>query len=262
MDYTLFAGCSFTDGTGFHQNKSAPELWVNLLHNNVEALNKTQLLNVAKAGRSNAGIFSDAVYYLSKNNCKYAFVAWTSMPRYELEVGLETYDTRQCFIPNAPTRTHNLNDCKYDSVYLDSIRDRFTSLAHLHYEILNLVYYINSLIELAKLKKTKIFFINSLCPWDQEYFDTVENVLPNQYTKFTQQLLNVDRRDDDEIFQIYKKIHTQYQDYGGINKNYWLNLYSSMRHRQIDTNSNNIHPGINSNQVYYSQFLQALENKL
>jgi hypothetical protein len=262
MQYTLFAGCSYTYGSGFLQEKDNDDLWVNILHKNVKELSETQILNVAFGGRSNAGIFADAVYNLTKYNCKYAFVEWTSCPRYELELGLETYSTRQCFIPNAPTFDHNLNDCTYTSSYLNGVRDRFTSLAHPHYEIKNLICYINSLVKIANLTNTKIFFINGACPWDAEYFTQLTNTLPDSFTKFTKKILNVDNRSDDEIFAIYNKIHNQYKEYGGIQENYWLNLYHSISSEKIDTNSDNQHPGKLSNQIYAERFSLEFKNKI
>lgn len=262
MKYTLFAGCSYTAGTGFLQEKHDSALWVNILFNSSKQLKQTQLLNVAEPGRSNQGIFADAVYNLTTRPCKYAIVEWTNSPRYEVELGLELYETKQVFIPNSPTRTHNLNDRTYSSTYLDKVRDRFTSLAHLHYEIKNLVHYVNSLTSLAKLTKTKIFFVNGLCQWDVDYFDKMEHVLPNSYTKFTKKLLNIENRDDTEIVALYEKIHNQYQQLGGIQPNHWLNLYQSMRHLRIDTNSDHVHPGSLSNQNYATQFLSVIEHQL
>lgn len=262
MQYTLFSGCSYTAGSGFLQEKSDSELWVNIMHSCVSELSTTHLLNVAQGGRSNENIFSDSVYNLTKYNCKYAFVEWTSCPRYELNLGLEMYDTRQIFIPNVPTRDHTLNDCTYSASYLNKIRDRFTTLSHPHYEIRNLICYVNSLISVANLTGTKIFFINGLCPWDIDYFYRLTDVLPSSYTNFTKNILNVDNRDDKEIFAIYDKIHNQYNNSGGIHRDCWLNLYSSMSSQKIDVNSDNIHPGKMSNQLYAEHFSLEFKNKI
>jgi len=235
MKSVLFAGCSYTAGNGWELESKDPNLWVNLLYQNT-ALNQWPLLNVSRGGRSNAGIFSDAVYNLTHHDCEYAFVAWTCSPRYEMELGLETYDTRYVIVANSTERQHNLNDCTYTVDYLRKINDRVILLAHPHYEILNLVYYVNSLIAIAKLTGTKIFFINSLCAWDQNYFDRLHNVLPSEYTPFTQKIINVSSRADNECEQIYNKIHNQYKELGGIQETTWVNLYDSMRKNKIDTN--------------------------
>jgi hypothetical protein len=258
LSITLFTGCSYTAGNGFSKEKDQPELWVNLLHKNTK-LNNTQLLNASRGGRSNAGIFQDTVYNLTNYaDIKTAFVCFTDMPRYELSVGLELYGTDQAIIPNLQYIERNLNDVTYSKDYLHKVFDRFVALAHLHYEILNLVYYINSLVKLAKLTKTKIYFINAICPWDKDYFVKLNHVLPYEYTNFTRKIINVDNRSDDEIYKIYDKIHLEYNQAGGIQCPYWINLYDSMRKNKIDVNDDGVHPGIQSNYYYYKQFSEII----
>ena len=262
MAYTLFSGCSYTYGSGFSLEKDDPFLWVNLLHSQNRYLSKTQALNVSDLGRSNDGIFQDTVDSLLKHNVRYALVEWSSMPRYRVSLGLELYHTRVDFIPNSPITDINLNDINYTSTYLNSIRDRFTALANYHYEICNVIKFTNALINLAKLTDTLIFFINGLCPWDENYFVKLHNVLPSDYTDFTKNLLNVYSRNDDEIFKLYDKIHNEYNAVGGIQQEHWLNLYRSMRSQRIDVNNDNQHPGIMSNQNYCNEFNQILNSKL
>jgi len=260
MSYTLFSGCSYTAGNGFALEKEDPALWVNQLYQ--QFFSRTQKINVSKGGRSNAGIFQDTISALVSYPVEYAFVEWTSVPRYELELGLETYCTTQMFIPNCDCLDHSLNTGNYSKEYLNSIRDRFTSLSHNHGEIVNLLNYANSISKLCELTKTKVFFINGMCCWDANFFVKKIDVLSNEYTPYTRHLLNVDNRDDDEIFIIYNKIHQQYLNTGGIREALWLNLYSSMRNLRIDVNDDNTHPGIESNLEYVDLFSRALNAKL
>lgn len=262
MSYTLFSGCSYTYGDGFDLLNNQPELWVNLLHKNNPYLKTTQLLNVAMGGRSNAGIFQDTVWNLVNKDCKYAFVEWTSVPRYEFSVGLELYATRAMFSYNCPQRGHQLHDVVYSKSYLENIQDRFVTLIDLHQEICTLLYYINSLIKLAKLTKTELFFINAICPWDNNYFEKLTNVLPNSYTSFTKKLLDTKNRDDGQVFELYEKIHTEYQASGGIHPEYWVNLYQSMCNSRVDYNNDGAHPGIQSNQNYFESFNQYINSRL
>ena len=263
MSISLFSGCSYTAGSGFDLRKDEPHLWVNLLHSQHPKLNKTQLINVAVEGDSNGNIFKNTIFnLLTQPDVKYVFVQWTSVPRYNLSLGLETYSTIQSFIPNSKLRTHNLHNITYSSKYLQEINDRFTALAHDHYEIVNLLYYINSINHLCQLKKCRIFHINGLCPWDYEYFTKVNNVLPSEYTEYTKAQIQIDTRSDNEIFELYNMIHNEYNTPGGVQKDSWLNLYSSMWDQRIDFNDDGVHPGIKSNQLYYQQFTQALDSKI
>lgn len=261
MKKVLFSGCSYVAGSGFDLEKNEPNLWVNLLHQN-SRLNHLSLVNCAVAGRSNQGIFQDTVWHLTHDSFEYAFVSWSSMPRYELSVGVELYPTELSLIANSPLFDITLNDVTYTKSYLENIRDRLISIVHIHHEITNLISYINSLLNLSKLTGTKIFFINSLCPWDKGYFDIQSVTTPDEYTQFTQDLLNVKNRDDEEIFKLYNKMHNDYAVQGGICEEHWLNLYQSLRTLRTDTNNDNVHPGIQSNQQYFKILNQAIENKL
>lgn len=249
MKKILFCGCSYVKGTGFELEKNEPNLWVNLMHKH--RFNDFLLINSSLEGRSNSGIFQDAVFNLTNDAYEYAFVCWTSMPRYELSLGLETYATRAVFSTVINQIDHNLNDINYSKKYLQEISDRFTTLAHLHHEILNLLYYVNSLVNLSKKISTKIYFINSLCPWDLNYFLKLEDVLPDNYTNFTKKIINVDNRDDRQCYDLYQKIHLEYAHAGGIQEKHWLNLYQSLRSIQIDTNNDNRHSGIKSNHLFF-----------
>jgi hypothetical protein len=263
MNKTVFTGCSFTAGDGFALTKNEPALWVNLLHSSHLKLNQTQLINAGVGGRSNANIFKDTVFnLLTQSDVKYMFVEWTNGPRYALSLGLETYNTHQLFMPNTPMTTHNLHSITYSKQYLKKINDRFTALAHDHYEIVCLLEYIRLINLLCELKECQVFYINGLCPWDNNYFEKLENTLPSEYTNYTKKQLQTSTRDDNEVFELYDKIHHEYQTAGGIHQDLWLNLYSSMRDQRIDFNDDGVHPGIKSNQLYYQQFIQALDSKI
>lgn len=261
MKRVLFAGCSYTQGTGFDELEHSPDLWVNLLHKN-SALRSHELINISVAGRSNVNIFNCALDQLTQTHYEYAFVQWTSMPRYEIQLGLELYSTRMVFMPNAECFDVNTNEINYNKSYLKNINDRFTSLANLHYEIIDLVRYVNILLRVAQLTNTKIFFINGLCPWDTDYFTPLDDFLPNQLTDFTQKLINSENRDDQEIHKLYHKIHQEYQQAGGIQAQHWLNLYNSMLDLKLDVNKDGLHPGNKSNQLYYETFLSALQQRI
>lgn len=252
-EYILFTGCSYTRGIGFDLEDKSPDLWVNIVHQ--ENFNSTVLINASSGGRSNAGIFQDTVSNLLKYKPKYAIVQWTSMPRIEIDTGLELYATRCVLMPNSPLRDYNNNSYTITKEYIESIRDRLITTIHLHSEIVNLVNYVNSLVELAKVTDTKICFINGLCDWDNNYFTRLSNFLPDQLTPVTAKLINIKNRDDEEIFAIYKKMHDNYDSNGSICKEYWVNLYSSLYSTRVDTNSDNMHPGKKSN-LYYSNLVK------
>ena len=260
MKYAVFSGCSYTAGNGFELEKEEPCLWVNQLHN--KFFSHCTKLNIGQGGASNAVIFQNTITALVEYPVEYIIVQWTSVPRYALDLGFEMYSTFMHFIPNAPCRAVNTNSINYSGEYLDSIRDRFTSLAHDCYELLNLIKYVNTIKKLSQITRTKVFFVNGLGTWDKDFFTKKIDCLPDQYSNYTQKLLNVSNRDDGEIFQLYDKMHQGFDSAGGIHENQWLNLYSSMRRSLIDFNQDLMHPGQESNNQYVTQFSKELQRLL
>lgn len=262
MSVSVFTGCSYTAGTGFTLEKNDPALWVNILHSANPYLKDSSCVNLGKSGGSNEDIFIISISALFEYNPEYMFVEWTDYPRYTVLLGVETYPTTQGFTSNGICVDHNLHSINYTSTYLKNIRDRFFSLHHPHQGILNIVKYTNALINIAKTTGTKIFFINGICGWDNKYFDVLNNVLPGSYTPYTQKLLECETRSDEEVYELYNFIHSEYHQAGSIQQNRWLNLYSSLRAGRIDVNHDNIHPGIQSNQNYANTLNQELISKL
>jgi hypothetical protein len=121
---------------------------------------------------------------------------------------------------------------------------------------------VNVILKSAALTNTQVFFVNGICPWDQDFFTIKNSVLPDQYTPYTQKILNTNNRDDQEIFALYEKMHQRFHAVGGIQHAHWLNLYDSMYQAQIDYNDDGLHPGYNSNNLYFDFLSSALESKL
>lgn len=257
MGYTLFSGCSYPAGAGFLLTKGEPSLWVNQLYNNF--FSHTAKLNVALSGRTNAGIFQDTVKHMLSHPVKYAVVAWTNVPRYELELGFELSPTRVCMIPGSIIGPYHLHNMEFSSAYLESIRDRFTTLAHDIYEIANLVDYTRIIKDLAQVTNTRVFFVNSMGPWDDNFFVKKTNVLPSEYTPYTQDLLLASERDDNEVFKLYDKMHDRLV---GIDPQDWLNLYGSLENTRVDVNDDGSHPGFISNAMYSNRLSLSLSERL
>lgn len=255
----LVAGCSCTSGSGLYpvevgaNSKDHPALWVNLCHNHIPEFKNLELLNVAKGGFSNLSIFISVLEAMSQyNDIRYIMIAWTSVPRYNFNVGFELYDTWELFHPNRQfSRDHHLNQGTYTDDYLKSIATRFLALHDLHYEIVNIIKYINIIKNLSGHLGTKLININAICPWDNNFFKVIENCNPGDYTEFTQEILRVQSRCDEEIFKLYEKQHQDYITAGGICEDTWVNLYDSFVKLQVDVNHDHKHPGEQSNQLYF-----------
>ena len=274
MKKAIFSGCSFTAGNGWADTdlessartevKDHPNLWVNLCYQNIDYLNQFELINCGQGGASNTEIFETTVREISRfgNNIDIIFCQWTAMPRYNFNVGFELWATSESLQANNHSHDVNLNKGdSYPRAYINDLLGRLRVLHHLHWEILKVVDYTNIITKIANsIGIKKVYFINGLCPWDKNYFLELHNVKPSAYTNFTKtELLNMDTRDDSDIYELYKLAHNHYKSAGGINQSSWVNLYNSFRNQQIDVNFDQGHPGIKSNQIYYNKIKQHID---
>lgn len=244
------------------------QLWVNLCHKNIPEFQKLELLNLGQGGASNHDIFENTTEIISKHNAdiEYLVCQWTAMPRYNFRVGLELWSTHEQLHNHLGRGWNGVNLNKGDSwtrSHLSKLYDQLMVLHHLHGEIVKVVRYSNIIANLCKHIGIKFIFVNGLCPWDDNYFTRItgDSVKPDQYTKFTQDnILNIDSRNDEDIFKLYKQAHNEYDSAGGVRPAEWSNLYNSMLNSQIDKNNDKQHPGTQSNQLYFQQIKTFLEH--
>ena len=277
MSKVVFTGCSFTAGDGWVdmadpdesrklECKNHPDLWVNLCATQIDQLKNLEVVNLGEGGASNTEIFKNTVQAIGDFDCEIdaIFCQWTAMPRYNFSVGFELWSTNEGLSPSARSKYDvNLNrGDTWSRKYLDDLLNRLRALHHLHGEIVKVVEYVNILQKLTRALGIKIYFINGLCPWDQDYFLKLNNVLPERYTEFTKkEILNIDSRDDEDIFKLYELMHNDYVKAGGVDPTCWINLYDSMKQTMLDTNYDNNHPGKKSNQLYFQQVKNFLETQ-
>jgi lysophospholipase L1-like esterase len=260
----LFSGCSYAYGAGLENNHHNSNHFSNIIANDLFGSNY-YIHNIGISGYSNERIFLDSALSLTKNNYDYAFVCWTSLHRYVFWAGLETYECRRSFTPNNIFSDiaieHNGNDISWSSKKLAELSADFLLLNHDHYYIKDLISYINILINIAEVKNTKIFFINNILPWDQNYFVHHQGViLPDMLTDYTNNLLNSNNRDDPQINELYHLMHKHYADNGGIQEKYWLNLYQSFFNLMIDFGNDHVHPGPKSHQMFADMLLKSINS--
>jgi len=266
----IFTGCSYTAGTGLPLKNQDPALWVNRLHNQVDWLNELPLLNYGQGGATNQDIFHLSVQAVTENQCSYLFVSWTDLLRYYISPGVETWSTMQFWGGNSPTSDIGVNPgVVYSASYLENIKNRFFDLHHIHYEIVKVLNYTFTLQQLCNRLDTKVYFVNALLPWDNNYFDQVTGKIrqPSDTTELTQKSLNSDTRSDSEFFDLYDKIHQDYQDATALPPHStWLNLYESYRNCfYLDRGLDDLHPGPDSNQAfanYLQKKLATTDNKI
>lgn len=254
----LVVGCSFTRGHGLKYESNDPNLWVNKIFPPEEYT----VTNLAVSGVNNHWIFLETMSQLVLKTYDIVLVGWSAIPRFNFYVGLELYP-----VLTKLTGTFDVNLNNHVTIsgkHLKSIGDNLLKLHNDHWDFLELVKYVNALVMVQKKKNNgQIFFVNTLGPWPDKYFTKKQINLPTDLTQFEQNLLQVETRDDKEIFQLYDMIHEQYKTYGGIQEGHWLNLYSSLKSIQIDNvSATDFHPGYKSQVVFAEMLLPMIKEKL
>ena len=253
----LIVGCSLSSGAGLPGEKNNSRIWANQL---TAKLGACTINNVSKTGANNHWIFLETISALIKDRYDLVLVEWSAIPRYRFKVGLELYS-----VDSLLNKDINLVGGEtITAKWLSEIKNRLSRIHNDHWDILDIIKYVNTLIELqTKLAQGQIFFINGLGPWSDQYFAKKQIYLPSDLDKYTHNLLDATDRDDDEIFQLYNMIHDHYAAYGGIQEKYWLNLYQSQMSLKIDEVSIvDSHPGYNSQDLYADYFYQQIQEKL
>jgi len=249
----LTCGCSFTAGHGLIHEKKDPKLWINQLADKLDY----DLTNLAESGRNNDWIFLEVLLELTKNQNYYdlVVVAWSALPRYNVDLGLELWSTWTNFKGSKEVDTHEKT---YTKKWQLSVLDKLLEAYNFHWDFLKLVKYVNIL----KKQHNKIYFVNTYSTWSNDYFTKKDIQLPSDLDEFTKQLLCVHDRDDAEIFDLYNLIHRQYSNAGGINEELWLNLYNNFKHNKLDQASEtDVHPGYLSQDRYAEMLLPLLKEK-
>jgi hypothetical protein len=264
MTAAVFTGCSYTEGMGLEHTSNDKDLWVNIFHSTV--LGNTQLINLGLRGSTNIEIFQQSIEAILKNNCQYLFVQWTELQRWRVNPSVELYDT-DILVSSANLITRDIQvnpDITYSRKYIIDVKNRFLDLQHEHYDIVRVLGYSKIIKQLCDQFGIVPFFINGLIPVDAGYFDHIqsEGRVPSDTTKYTQQQLNMDTRDDDEYFMLYDKIHKEYDAELKFTRDYWLNLDLGYRkYFYVDRAQDDLHPGIESNLIFAQHLIKNFQER-
>jgi hypothetical protein len=155
----LFSGCSVAAGLGLEREHLDADNYCNVFSNLV--FDNPDITNISVPGYSNLRIFLDTSTEIIKNQYDYVFVSWTSYPRYVFWCGLETYTCKRVLLPSSPIMEHNGADITFSSNFFNKLRNDFLLVNHPHYDILDIVKYVNLLNTIASSRNTKIYFINN-----------------------------------------------------------------------------------------------------
>jgi hypothetical protein len=258
----LVVGCSLTSGFKMgdnpddaeHNNPAHPRLWANKL---LSQLDNFEITNRSRAGANNQWIFMEAMSALAQDYFDVVLVQWTYLGRINLPVGLELYKTYTMLQGEADINL--VNHVTMSAKWLQDLGYRLRSFKNLHWDILDIVRYVNILTQFQKLKNSKVYFVNGVLQWSPGYFEKKSITVPSDLSNFEQHLLEAKHREDSEVFAIYDMMHQQYQQHGTIQSRHWLNLYDPMKSWQVDDIvPDDYHPGYTSQDVFVAQLLPTL----
>ena len=261
----LITGASISAGHGLSQGKLDEKLWATRLLKNIDNCDIENIKNLSNAGDDNFQIFKLTSLSLMKENYKSVIVCWQNIPRTNYFFGLETYNTRFAILSSQPPRDINLlNGSSITKTQLTNMRKNLLAYYNHHWDLANLVFYVNTLINITKQKKINIRFVNYDLPWNNyKFFDRVSWNTPSSLDPFTNELLQSQQRDDSESKEIYKIIHNEYEDLGGIQEKYWLNLYEPLHSKKTDVISlDDLHPGYESQDIFTSFLTRSYSESL
>lgn len=262
MTKILISGSSIAAGAGLPDGKTNSELFVNRLATQVLGYDQKSIDNISDIGADNKHIFLETAIAISKFNYSHVLVQWQSIPRINMHLGLETWPTRVPIL-STQAQCHNIDLVGGQQVpgkKIIEISNFLLRYSNLHWEILDLIRYINLLVAQVKSTKTQLYFINYYMPWEHyRYFNCFDWNTPSELDLFTQFLLESDVRSDADSKKIYQMIHDQYQNAGGLQESYWLNLYNPLNNLKVDQASpQDKHPGIKSQQLFFDQLAPLL----
>ena len=251
----LYNGCSFPYGTGL----VAPEECVcNIVSKELNA----EFVNNSIPGFDNYSIFLNTLLEISKNHYNLIFVFFTSWPRIRFYPELERPQGYP-YIGSNPTQMDWMKTLKTnEGLNIKNLQDLHQALLMLNHEwhlLMEVVRYVNILSTYPNVK-----FINSICHWDTGFFEQFKTLkdkefLPNELTEYTQFILNVSNREDNQINDLFQNIMINaYTKAGNIQADKWVNLYDPWKNNKIDTGIDNRHPGTKSHQWMAQQILGSI----
>jgi hypothetical protein len=222
MQKILVIGCSLSCMIEEQVAKSHPKLWVNQLID--QTIGPCDIVNLSQPGDNNNEIFTASLNELLKNKYDLAIVQWTELERFSLKIGLELYHTRTVLKTGCPDVS--VNSVTVPGSWLEKLGKNVKSISNVHWELLDLVTYTNTLIAIQeKIHCGKIIFVNGAIDIPVDFFQKKSIQTPGELSEFEQSLLSVPTRDDDNILKLYDRIHADYAQAGGMSTMHWLNNF-------------------------------------
>jgi hypothetical protein len=233
-----FTGCSMTRGDGFDMAHLAPEIWPNIISRVFDFDSE----NLGISGASNLRIFQTASTAILSKKYDLVFCQWTMLNRLWLSPGPNAW----YFLTGDGKDSFKYQDVKLNRREKTDLERMIMLLNHDYQNIIELVDYIKILEDLAQYNQVKIVHVNGMVPWQPDLAN--ENTANDFSTMslYTQQLLDFDNRDDEEIKKLFLELHNKFLE---LDPDRWINLFDSFQSQMIDLGPLGHHPGPGSHKI-------------
>ena len=241
-----FTGCSITQGVGLDHEKNDPGHYANLVGEAFCA----DVTNLGKGGHSNHLIFMSALENILFDRPDKIFVQWTALNRWWVYPEPNT----EKFMGHTIDDDYRYNELFYSREKLQEVSDIWHSLTHDYKYTFDLIDYCN-ILEKVCGNETDIIFIDGSLPWTADIVDeTALTDFDRYFSDYTKELFNVERRDDEEIRNLFTKMRKKILE---TNPNKWVSQFNCWFRTAIDQGHQR-HPGIKSHRMFADQVISHL----
>lgn len=237
----LIVGCSFSSGDGFSNPDG--KVWSSLFDK------EHVVKNVSLGGSSNQKIFNKACYELTISQYDLVIIGWTSLFRLNLNYADTIYESQINLVPEGiqPKEDKKLKSfheywCKH--------------FVHGTIELTTWLTQIVTLSRILKERQTPYIFIKFV---DNFLLDLQQLTWYDTSDEFKDIVLYKDDLPDWEIEEYFNKLKVLYNIVSKETENNWVNLKSEALYDiRVDVNEDLLHPGEESNKIYYNKVVTLL----
>lgn len=242
----VFAGCSFTVGSGFPVHLRDTYIYDRLVSNHF----KFDRINIGVEGASNYKIFMGVAQALCYDQIDIVFVQWSALNRIWL--------SPEPGVSYTILNNKQIIDSRFKPEFLKKFSDTLKVLNHDFQNIIDLIDYCSIIDNLAQHTSTKVVYINGMVPWTKEISNPIDEDLSNFLSDYTKEVLNFNTSTDDRIIKNFKVLHEKFLN---LDCNKWVNLFEPFQKNSIDTGPEGHHPGVNSHAWLASQIINHINKR-
>jgi len=229
MKKITFFGGSNPAGAGYPDAKNNPCIYPNLIGNLGFDINNRSI-----AGVSNYETFIECCKFLSSSHTDIVCVEWSNFHRWRFHVDplIEIWiSANQIKFPDMTKDQRRY--LGIDQHLITELQKLLLVTSHDYHNILTTIDYAVIVQNLCKQAGIKHIVINGNVPWSADLFKhySAKSNFTNNLSDYAKDLLDIDRRPDNEIHMLLDKLATQFDQ---IDQNKWANIFDPFHANTVD----------------------------